>query len=77
MIGVEPDVLEIVMFSASADAFLRVNHAWRFPWRLLKKKKNRHELVHAGIREQQMRRVGKKRRRWHNGVLFLAEEIEK
>ena len=38
---------------------------------------DRHELVHAGIGEQQIRRVGQKRRRRHNGVLFLAEEIEK
>jgi hypothetical protein len=41
------------------------------------RKKNRHELVHASIREQQIRGVGQKRRRRHNGVLFLAEEIEK
>ena len=77
VIRVEPDVFEIVMFSSGADAFLRVSHAWRFPWRFLLREKNRHELVHAGIREEQIRGVGKKRRRWHNGVLFLVEEIEK
>jgi hypothetical protein len=65
------------MFSAGADAFLRVSDAWRFPCRFLLREKNWHELVHAGIREQQIRSVGKKRRRRHNGVLFLAEEIEK
>jgi len=39
-------------------------------------KKNRHELVHAGIREKQIRRVGQQRRRRHNRVPFLAKEIE-
>ena len=65
------------MFSSGTNAFLRVNDAWRFPWRFLLREKNRHELVHAGIRKEQIRRVGQKRRRRHNGVLFLAKEIEK
>jgi hypothetical protein len=65
------------MFSAGANAFLRVNDAWRFPRGFLLCKKDRHELIHAGISEQQIRRVGQKRRRRHNGVLFLVEEIEK
>ncbi len=39
--------------------------------------KDRHELVHAGVGEKQIGRVRQKRRRRHNGVLFLAEEIEK
>ena len=62
VIGVEPDIFEIVMFSAGANAFLRVNDARRFPWRFLLREKNRHELVHAGIREKQIRRVRQKRR---------------
>jgi hypothetical protein len=56
---------------------LRVNDARWFPWRFLLREKNRHELIHAGIREKQIGRVGEKRRRRHNGVLFLAKEIEK
>jgi hypothetical protein len=39
------------MFSSGTNAFLRVSDAWRFPWRFLLREKNRHELVHAGIRE--------------------------
>ena len=40
-------------------------------------REDRHELVHAGIGEKQIRRIGQKRRRRHDGVLFLAKEIEK
>jgi hypothetical protein len=35
------------------------------------------ELVHARIGEEQIGRVGQQRGRGHNGVLFLAKEIEK
>ena len=45
------------MFPAGANAFLRVGHARRLPRRLLLSEKNRHELVHAGIGEKQIRRV--------------------
>ena len=49
------------MFSAGADAFLRVGHARRIPLRLLLPEKNRHELVHARVGEEQIRRVGQER----------------
>jgi len=39
--------------------------------------KDRHELVHSGVGEKEIRRVWQQRRRGHNGVLFLAKEIEK
>ena len=39
--------------------------------------KDRNELIHPGVREQQIRGVRQKRRRRHNGVLFLAKEIDK
>ena len=61
MIRVESDILEIVMFSAGANALLRVGHARRIPLRFLLAEKDRHELVHAGIREEQIRRVGQQR----------------
>src|SRR5262249_27223935 len=77
VIRVEADIFEVVMFSSGANAFLRIHDAGRVPERLLLPEKNRHELVHAGIREQQIRRVGQKRRRRHNRVLFLAKKIEK
>jgi len=58
VISVESDIFEIVVLPARADAFLRIGHARRFPWRFLLSKKNRHELVHPGIGEKQIRRVG-------------------
>ena len=51
VISVEPDVFEIVMFPAGADAFLRVGHARRLPRRLLLAEKNGHELIHPGVGE--------------------------
>src|SRR5256885_66994 len=77
VIGVEPDIFEVIVFSAGANAFLCVNHARWFPRRFLLPEKNRHELVHAGIGEEQIRSVRQQGRRRHNGVLLLAKEIEK
>ena len=78
VIGIEPDVIEVVVLAAGADAFLRVGDARRIPWRaFVCAEKDRHELVHAGVGEEQVRRVRQKRRRRHDGVLFLAKEIEK
>ena len=77
MIGVESDIFEIVVFAAGPNAFLGIGHARRIPRRFLLTKKNWHELVHAGVGEKQVRRVRQERRRRHDGVLLLAEEIEK
>ena len=77
MIRVEADVIEVVVFAAGADAFLRVGGARRFPRRLRLAEKDRHELIHAGVGEKQIRRVRQQRRRRHNRVLFLAKKIEK
>src|SRR5262249_12458081 len=76
VVGVEPDVFQVVMLSACTNAFLRIGYARRNPWRFLLSQEDRHELVHAGICEQQIRRVWQKGRRRHNRVLFLPEEIE-
>jgi hypothetical protein len=62
VIRVEANIFEVVMFSSGTNAFLGVGHARWFPGRFLLPEKNRHELVHAGICEQQIRRVGQKRR---------------
>jgi hypothetical protein len=77
VIGVEPDVIEIVMLPAGANTLLRVDDARRVPGRFLLPEENRDELVHPGIGEKQVRRVRQKRARGHDGVLFLAKEIEK
>jgi DNA-binding MarR family transcriptional regulator len=39
--------------------------------------KNRNELVHSRVGEEQVRRIRQQRRRRHDGVPFLAKEIEK
>ncbi len=77
VISIESDVVEIVVFAAGANAFLGVGHAGRLPLGLLLSQKNRHELVHARVGEKQIRSVGQKWGRRHDGVLLLAEEIEK
>ena len=66
------------MLAAGADAFLGVGGARRIVRAgCLLAEENGHELVHARVGEEQVRRVGQERRRRHNGVLFLAKEIEK
>ena len=77
VISIEADIFEVVVFAAGANAFLRVGDARRVPQRLLLPEKDRHELVHTGVGEKQVGRVGQERGRRHNGVLFLAKEIEK
>src|SRR2546430_12992394 len=41
VIGVQPDIFEIVMFAAGANAFLRIGHPRRIPRRLLLAEKDR------------------------------------
>jgi hypothetical protein len=77
VISIEADVFEIVVFPAGSNAFLGVDHAWWIPDRFLLGEKNRDELIHAGVGEKQIGRVGQKRRRRHNRVLLFAKEIEK
>jgi hypothetical protein len=38
--------------------------------------KNRDELIHAGVREQKVRRIGHERTGRDNGVLLRFEKIE-
>jgi hypothetical protein len=49
------------MFSTGANTFLGVGHARRLPRRFLLAKKNRHELVHAGVGEKEIGRVRQQR----------------
>ena len=61
VIGVEPDVVEVVMLASGADAFLGVGGARRIEGRPLLAEENRHELVHARIGEKEIRRVRQER----------------
>ena len=54
VIGVEPDVIKIVVFAAGTDAFLRVYGTRWLPRRLLLPQENRHELVHARVGEKEV-----------------------
>jgi hypothetical protein len=58
VIGVEADVVEVVVFAAGADAFLGVRRAPRAHVRAMNlAEEDGHELVHAGVGEQQVRRI--------------------
>ena len=76
VIGVEADVLEVVVLAAGADAFLRVGGArGRVGARGLAEEDG-HELVHAGVGEEEIGRVGQQRAGGDDGVLLFLEEIE-
>jgi hypothetical protein len=76
VIRVEAYVFQIVVLAAGADALLRIGSATWHVRTFHLPEENRDELVHAGVREQQVRRVGHQTRRRHNGVLLRLEEVE-
>src|SRR5581483_3136635 len=76
MIRVEADVIEIVVLAAGANAFLCVSRAARRERTRRLAQKNRHELVHARVGEQQIRRIRHQRRRRHDGVLPGPEKVQ-
>ena len=76
VIGVEADVLEVVVLAAGADAFLRVGGARGLVGARRLAEENGHELVHARVGEKQVRRVGQQRAGRDDGVLLFLEEIE-
>jgi hypothetical protein len=56
---------------------LRVRDAWGIPRGLLLAQKNRHELIHARVGEEEIGRIREKRGRGHDGVTLLLEEVQK
>ena len=76
VIGIETDVVEVIVFAAGADALLGVRRATRRVGALGLAEEDGHELVHAGIREQQVGRVRHQRGRGNDGVLLRLEEVE-
>ena len=85
VIRVEADVIEVVVLAARADALLGVRRArvaagdCAAPFRDVRAflaEEDGDELVHAGVREEEVWRVRHERAARHDGVLFLAEEIE-
>ena len=77
VIGIEPDVFEIVVLASGTDALLSVCDAPRHIGTLHLAKKDRDELVHARVGKKQIRRIGHQARGGHDRVLFLPEKFEK
>ncbi len=84
VVGIEADVLEVVVFAAGADAFLGVSGAGVLrradagPFGDVGRsiaEEDGHELVHAGVREEQPGGIRQQRRRRHDRVRLLGEEI--
>ena len=85
VVGIQPNVLEVVVFAAGANAFLRVRRAGvgscdrprpAGDIGLGIAEKDGDELVHPRIGKQQIRRVRHQAGRRHGRVAFLPEEIE-
>jgi hypothetical protein len=85
VVGVEADVLEVVVFAAGADAFLGVGGAGVFgrfdagPLGYVGgaiTEEDGHELVHAGVGEEQPGRVRQQRGRRDDRVALLGKKIE-
>ena len=74
VVGVEADVFEVVMFAAGADAFLGVGGAARRVGTFGLAEEDGHELVHAGVGEQEVRRMG---RRLEDGTMVCCFDLKK
>ena len=76
VVGVKADVFEVVVLAAGADALLGVGGPPRRVGALHLAEEDGHELVHAGVGEEEVRRVRHQRTRRHDGVLLRPEEVE-
>lgn len=76
VISVETDIVEVVVLATGADAFLGVGGAARRVRTFRLAEEDGHELVHAGVGEQQIRRVRHQRGRRDDGVRLRFEKIE-
>ena len=72
----EPDVFEVVVLAAGADAFLATGGALVVA--LLQAEEDVLELIHAGVGEEQRGVANRdERRAAHDPVIFLLEEVQK
>ena len=85
VIGVEADVLQVVVLSPGADAFLRIRRPGvlgrlrprpRRDVGLPIAEEDRHERIHPRIGEEQPRGIRQERRRRHDRVAALGEKIQ-
>ena len=75
VIGVEADILQIVVRAARADAFLGVGCPRGSVGAGSGAQEDRHELVHASIREEEIGRAGQQAGGRDNRVFLAAEKI--
>ncbi len=76
VVGVETDVFEVIVLTASADTLLGVRGPTGGIGALGLAEEDGHKLVHACVGEEQVRRVRHERRGLHHRVLLGGEEIE-
>ena len=76
VVGVVADVLEVVMLSSGADAFLGVGGAWWGVGGLFGAEEVGDELVHPGIGEEEPGGLGQEGGGGHGGVLLFLKKIE-
>jgi hypothetical protein len=76
VVGVETDVIEVVVLAAGTDAFLGVGGAAGGVGALGLVEEDGHELVHAGVGEEQVGAVRQEAGRGDDGVLLRPEEVE-
>jgi hypothetical protein len=77
MVGIHPDILEVVVLTTSSNALLGISSSSRLVGARYLSQENRDELVHPCIGEQQVRRIGHQAGGLDDAVLFGLKEIEK
>ena len=77
VVGIVAYILEVVVFTARADAFLGISGTRRIVGCLLGAEEIGHKLIHPRVREKQVGGSRHKGRRGHRGVRFGFKKIEK
>ena len=77
VVGVEANVIEIIVLTTCPDTFLRIGRAWWGVGGLVGPEEVGHELIHPGVGEEQARGLGQQGGRGHDGVFLLLKEVEK
>jgi len=76
MVGVEPDIFEIVVFASGTDTFLGIGSAGGFVGAGDFVPKDGDKLVDRGVGEEEAGRFRQEAGGRHNAVAFALEEIE-
>ena len=76
VVGIESDILQVVVLASGADALLGVGGASRGIGAWGCAQEDRHELVHPGVREEKIGGIRQQTRGGDDRMLLAAEEIE-